>query len=284
MRIPRYWAKEERQETGPDGKQFALSCWRWSDESTEKAKLSAGDCIAKITRKVRQGEPLDRYSYGQRALREEIIEEIRNGRNELIAMITRNVYGALVLNTAGVMFIDIDFDPQGCLPSLLRPLLRLAGANTAGHVEVATDRVRQWAAEHPDWGLRVYRTFGGLRVLVTHDLFDPAKDATMRVLQSLESDPLYVRLCRNQESFRARLSPKPWRFNMETPPSRYPWDDSNQEHEYRQWLERYEQASDGFAVCRPIIGFGHGRLHSDVKEILGIHDKHTVRADHLPLA
>ena len=94
------------------------------------------------------------------------------------------------------------------------------------------------------------------------------------ILADLKSDPLYTRLCRAQECFRARLSPKPWRLNnMETPPAQYPWRDARAEMLYRNWEQRYEAAIQQYATCRLIKQFGTGEVHPDVEPVLALHDR-----------
>jgi hypothetical protein len=46
--------------------------------------------------------------YPNRPGRELVLEEIKNAAGELLAVVTRNSYGCRVLNTARVMFVDVD--------------------------------------------------------------------------------------------------------------------------------------------------------------------------------
>ena len=104
------------------------------------------------------------------------------------------------------------------------------------------------------------------------------------MLRAFESDPLYVRLCQAQDCFRARLTPKPWRCNMDTLSSRYPWENNDHEIQYRLWERRYEEASKKYAVCRLVKQLGPPEVHPDVAPILTFHDQFTgVEADR-PLA
>ena len=66
----------------------------------------------------------------------------------------------------------------------------------------------------PGWGVRVYKTCAGYRGLVTHATFDPTADATLDLMRQFRCDPQYVTLCKRQESFRARLTPKGWRCKL----------------------------------------------------------------------
>ena len=57
----------------------------------------------------------------------------------------------------------------------------------------------------PGFGFRIYRTRAGFRLLVTSGTFDPSAAETLALLKEFGSDPLYIRLCKAQECFRARL-------------------------------------------------------------------------------
>lgn len=52
--------------------------------------------------------------------------------------------------------------------------------------------------------------------MVLHRTFDPLDAAVSKCFQALGADPTYVRMCRNQRCFRARVSPKPWRIGIES--------------------------------------------------------------------
>jgi hypothetical protein len=71
---------------------------------------------------------------------------------------------------------------------------------------------------------------------------------------------------------------------MATPPSRYPWDNSDVEIQYRLWERRYEQVSRSYSVCRLVKQFGPQTAHPDVAPILTLHDRMTGVGDQRPLA
>ena len=239
----------------------------------EQAREHAQARAKEIARKFLSHERLDRYSYGERPLREEFIEVIRNRDHEEVGVVTRNAYGALVLNAARAMFIDIDLPKEAILKSLLTRMRKGLGMTALSQEERHSQRIDRWARENPTWGMRVYRTFGGFRCLVTDRVLDPAKESTLEILRSLESDPLYIRLCQKQECFRARLTPKPWRCEMEKPPSRYPWETPEAESKYRQWESRYQRAASRYTTCKLVREIGTSRIHPDVQLILSLHDR-----------
>ncbi len=279
MKIPKYWAKSTARVRGDRG-EFDLTFWRWSDvsqaEAAQAADARARDMAARFTS---FGE-LDRYGYADRPLREEIVESIAGEDGREAAVLTRNSYGALILNTARVMFIDIDFDAQ----EKSSPLRRLMGGGAPSPLAQQLARIDDWARRHPQFGLRVYRTAGGLRGLITNQLFDPTDSSSIQLLQSFNSDPLYVRLCRAQECFRARLTPKPWRCGVAAPPARYPWPTSGAELAYRQWERTYEYAANRYTTCQLIKEFGSTPMPSDAARIVALHDRYACRGDGFKLA
>jgi hypothetical protein len=284
MKIPKYWAQASQSVQNPGGKWFKLSSWQWSDSSTDQATQSALARVKELVERVTRGETLNRYSYGERPLREETIQSISaSGRKEL-GVITRNAYGALVMNATGVMFVDIDFQNEVPTARLSAQLRKLSGKPAPSQEEREVEEVREWAAKNPDLGIRLYRTYGGLRGVITNELFDPKDEVAQGILRDLNSDSLYVKLCKDQECFRARLSPKPWRCGMEKPPSRFPWQDAQCESEYRSWEEKYKTASSRYDVCRVITQIGSTEVHPDVESILSVHDRWCCSAHNLQLA
>src|SRR5208282_1406058 len=109
MKIPRYWAKSNLPPPGGGGRPNSVSCWRWSNVSVSDAQHQADARAIELARMFEAGTELNRYGYGDRALREEIIQTVASNAQSDVAIVTRNAYGALVLNTSSVMFIDVDF-------------------------------------------------------------------------------------------------------------------------------------------------------------------------------
>ena len=106
MHLPRYWARETRSARNPSGKPYALAVWGWSDQDAASARQKAIQRVVELAHKVELGSLLNRYDYGsgERPMREPLIQPVPGAE----ALISRNAYGALVLNTARVFFADID--------------------------------------------------------------------------------------------------------------------------------------------------------------------------------
>jgi hypothetical protein len=284
MKIPKYWAKEIQSVTNPDGRAFALTCWQWSDVSQTEAAQRAKTRIQDVATKVQRNETLQRYTYGKRPMREEIIQAIQSRNGKEIGIVTRNGYGALVVNAANAMFIDIDFErksPTGLLKGLMNKLL---GKKSVSQEEQQVAQIELWAQTRPDLGIRVYRTFAGLRCLITNEVFAPTDAGALAILRDLNSDPLYITLCKQQECFRARLTPKPWRCNISTPPARYPFENQQVLSRYRQWERTYSANASQFTTCRFIKHIGRNQVHPEVQPILDFHDQRACGNPQLGLA
>ena len=284
MKTPKYWAKSSQSVQLPDGQPYQIVIWQWSDSSVADAQQKAANRVNEVVNKVRAGQQLNRYGYGERPLREEVTQGVTNDAGNEVAIVTRNLYGALVLNAVNAMFIDIDFADKGTASSAGGGFSWGLGKRAPSQEDQRVERITAWASSHPDVGLRVYRTAGGLRCLITNQTFDPTYSSTLEMLRAFESDPLYVRLCKAQECFRARLTPKPWRCDMDTPPSRFPWENNDREIQYRLWQRRYEEASRKYTVCKLVKQLGPQEVHPDVAPILRLHDQLTGVGSALPLA
>jgi hypothetical protein len=284
MNIPKFWAKIEQSVPGPQ-KKFFIRAWQGSDLSVEDARQKAAVRANELTQKIALGETLDRYGYSDRPLREEIKEGIQNRFRDEVGIITRNAYGALILNATGAMFIDID------IPGMGKP--KKAGVFGGKKESFSLDpympaihTVETWAGRHPEYGIRIYATFAGLRCLIMNTVFKPRSDHAAEIMRELNSDPLYLRLCIAQECFRARLTPKPWRCGMRQPAGalRFPRETPQRDEEYRRWEKQYEAASEKFAVCSFVKLIGSRNVHPDVESVMQYHDRVTRPESNLPLA
>ena len=288
MKFPKFWARATAEENDERGRRQWFTKWAWSDVSRDDAQQSALESARKTLQRFLRGDELSRYPYGNGAIREEVIKSLTDERGELVAAITQNAYGSLVLNTSQVMFVDIDF-PHTSLGELGRNFLaklfkREQTSPEVKHETAALERVKAFVGEHRDWGLRVYRTAAGLRLLVNHALFVPKSKVTRQILTELGSDPLYIKLCEQQACFRARLTPKPWRCGHYANTVSWPHLDEQQQLAHQQWQAEYEQKQTGYATCRFIESIGSSSVHPEVLMVLNLHDRFTRCEVPLPLA
>jgi hypothetical protein len=248
--VARCWAMARAEGRHPNGHVTGVRRHGWSNESQQAAEAHARQrAEADLARRL-GGEVVPhterRLPYcaeGGLPIREEIVDELPD------AVITRNTYGALCLNTEQALFVDVDWplyrEPMSCgfgclfalsIPASLATAAWLYGAPTlllivawfvAHRLELrrigpppgedrddwkALDPARRWCAEHPAWRVRVYRSPNGLRRLAVHAPVPANSDEALAFMQAVRADPQYVRLCRLQQCSRARLSPKPWRM------------------------------------------------------------------------
>jgi len=287
MRIPRYWAKETYSSTDREGKKHAFRGLGWSFESLAAAKKSASESARRIFARLTSGKRPDSYEYLERPLREELIDSVTHDGDE-IAVITRNRYGALVLNAAFVCFADVDFpavQSHGLMDAILLAFSTKRRSQRLQAGRAATWRqVKDWATRHPEHSFRIYRTFAGLRLLFTDRLYQPTSPDVADLLRGLGSDELYRKLTEKQECFRARLTPKPWRCGCRRPPNRYPWIEDKEEEAYREWEREYEQKASRHVACRLIETVGEDASEPRVKMIVEVHDRNASGASDAELA
>jgi hypothetical protein len=276
MNFPPFWAR---------GSSGDFSCWRWSANSLAEAQSLANEAARQLADRFRGGDfpPKGGGYYPNRPFREPVIQEIKDDAGERTAVITRNAYGCLVLNTARVMFVDVDL-PEPKAPGLFSRLFGKPSTAPVVTESGALTKAENWTRSNPDWGWRIYRTRAGLRLLATHALFDPEAAASDGVFDALGADPLYRQLCKTQKCYRARLTPKPWRCGIRHNPERWPFLDARAEKHFQKWDAQYQSFSAGWATCEFVKAIGSDTVHSAIQPILKLHDQMTRVESNLKLA
>ena len=217
--------------------------------------------------------------YGSYGKSEEKIDGI-SGIHEAAAIVTRNHYGCLVLNTAQSLFIDVDLPA----PS---PLIRSAEERRECWQEITTrifDDLRIVLANERNEGFRIYRTAAGFRILATAHEFEPGSKRSKRLMEAAGADADFVDLCAIQKSFRARLTPKPWRCGMKRPPCSYPRTSADDQRCFSEWLSQYDRLCRDKATCQYLGHVGLSEVHDRVAPIIEVHDRETRALQALPLA
>src|ERR1700733_9446946 len=125
MKLARYWTRSEAEAPDRKGRIIRAVARGWSNESMEAARAVARD----IAQRLAQGNFPTRgsqYLYGDRPLPEPVLREFQGNGDGPSAMVTRNVYGAEVLNTRNLMFVDSlhPSHPPAPVPTTLKMALR----------------------------------------------------------------------------------------------------------------------------------------------------------------
>lgn len=257
MRIARFWAYATGNETEPGGGPVHIALYRGTDQSQLHADSEAARAIELGRALIREGRARELWYEYQRASRPEPIDqELTDADGRRAAAVTINRHGVSVLNTAWLPFVDVDRTPTAGLAGLFKR-----------HDPVR--RLREWADERPGRAARVYRTAAGLRYLLTTTRLNPEGEESAELMRRLGADPLYARLCAHQRSYRARLSPKPWRIGAPRivlraagPPR----------PEADQRLAEYERLAAGYAVCELLESLGPEPADPLTTEIVALHD------------
>ena len=316
MFIPRYWKRVEKEiviekvhsdhvSLAGENVPLKLNAWGYSDDSEAQALERANERIFEIAKTLASSFNENEY-YPLRILHEDIIKRI--GREDT-ALVTRNRYGSTVLNSSSMMFIDIDvhtddLQPAGFFARLFGKTKKIEDFNvkeTERRFNAALEKVDEYVSKDRECGFLVYRTFAGLRLIATHKIFDPSSEASQKIFDALGTDPLYQKLCKAQNSFRARVSPKYWRMKKEfveklrlAPRLKYritkemipTWSENDAERleEYDTWVKNYEQMHEAHATCKFLKQIGNREVVDDFMPLIKYHDRATQANRDLPLA
>jgi hypothetical protein len=260
--IPRYWAEAVQTERLEGRRQVTVRRFGWASTSRADAEVHARQRLDEALAVLRSDGPEALRSFTRRErtvayaggqglpIREEIVREWP----EADAVLTRNSYGALCLNTTRALFVDVD-RPVTRVPmwvsfvmvagavagAILGPrwfgagrfLSLIVGAGLVGWVALvvarlldrrdlrtrnpvawAVGRARAWCESRHLWRVAVYETPAGARLLPLHAAFDAGADEAYAFMEFVGVDPRYERMCRLQRCFRARVSAKPWRAGI----------------------------------------------------------------------
>lgn len=266
MRTSRHWVQIEG--TLPtDDPQPKIRVVAGSNVSEADAREEAERRLAWLCRKVKgERQPTEAY---EAEIREQVLETLSDK-----AVITRNRYGARVLNCEVLPILDVD-NPPSAWWQMFYP------RTDAWRLAQMKKALTALAERHHQEGLgfRLYATAKGFRVIVVGKDMEPRHAATRRLARSLNTDPLYWRLCLKQGCYRARLTPKP--FRIKVPTIKVPFPPTPESIEaVEAWENSIQGRARTFGVCRFISLFGHDATSPVVKQ----HDEYTGAHSTRPLA
>ena len=280
MKIYQYWCEKILTET-VDGVEKKRRFRAGTNESMEAAEQAVEQRIRKYnafrnaalnhTELPAKADPQEDYATP-------ICEELCHTIDEK-NLVTRNRYGALVLNSEELLFLDVDKVPY-TFKEMLKRLFRLSVPDARERLITELEHFLH-LPEFQGVGMRVYATSRGFRILLSLPGLETLKSPLMPGLfRQFHTDPLYAELCCRQQCFRARLTPKPARMGMKTMIKfHFPYAEENKDA-IAGYLAEYEKKSGEYAVCRLIAQLGK-RFTSPAIEY---HDKITGCGKRLPLA
>ena len=159
--------------------------------------------------------------------------------------------------------------------NLRRWLATRSAKNTPADLErAALERVTAFSQQHPHWGLRLYKTPKGLRVLVTHQPLAPNAAEIQQLFTALQVDPLYARLCQQQQCFRARVTAKPWRIGINgASPQVRRWPVADAYLTQRaEWCNHYDSTAAEYSACHFVAQLGAQGINAAVQPLVDWHD------------
>ncbi len=275
MKFAKYWQKIDLNLTQQLFGKSKISVWGASNDSADAAMSAAKSRAEKLKTFIASGfKDRTDYEYWNGFIKEEIVEEVKSDNGTVLAVLTRNSYGATVLNTESVLFGDIDVDMTAV--GLMDRIFASFGKQKKDK-PYYLEKIKNYQMKHPELSIKVYETFAGLRFAVTNKLYSPEEPQVKHMFNQLDVDPLYMRLCKQQICFRARLSPKPWRINMARPGSRFPRASEQQQKDFDLWLKNYSLASARITTAKLLASFGSAKMHADVESVLKIHDRYACK-------
>jgi hypothetical protein len=266
MKIFKYW-QIEKETLSLDGEETVINVYGGSNLSDEDARRQAREKIEKIKQKISGARHV--FEDYEVEIREEIVRALDEK-----AIITRNRYGAQVLNLQEIMVLDID-KPQTSLMDIFRK------PGPQADKQKIIEMVRKLAQKPPynQYGLRLYETPKGIRVIVVGRTFDPSSPESDQMMKDFHCDALYRVLCKKQNCYRARLTPKPYRIKVPGHKVKIPRS-ASEEAAFQSWLALYEHKSQAFSACRFLEQIGPGQPGEAVR----LHDDLSGAYRNLPLA
>ncbi len=277
MRIYKHWVKVEEKFTSAENEVYTLHAWGYSNQSVDEARLVAAKKLKNLKAYHSEDDNFDDQNmyadYFERPKPEEILSDSVMGDSATV--LVRNRYGAEILCSEKLCFVDLDY--SGIWARL--GLKSMAARSIKG-------RVHRVIGKNGDVSYRLYETKNGFRLVLLDRPYQAKSEFVQKLMSSLGADPLYIKMCRAQECFRARLTPKPWRCGLKNLPPEYPTTKPGTSEARSQWVSNYLVQSANFATCKLVESVGQDRADPQLLKLcLDVHDaKCRVRFNESPLA
>lgn len=239
MKIYKFWHKDTAT-IRIDKNDVEVNLLVGSDISTDDAKKKLIERAHLIEQRIRNKDGIEEYD----ADIKEFIESEIDEKN----IVTVCRYGALVLNSDQYSFYDLD-DYSHSILDLFGAVRRMSKKQRIVH------KFKQNISKYPELGrsFRIYETCNGIRVIGKKYL-DPNASNFTRIMRALNVDFTYSTLCRKQNCYRARLTPKPFRMKIETIKIKSPLDCETSN--YKSWANMYRSESKAYSVVKLLETIG----------------------------
>jgi hypothetical protein len=206
-----------------------------------------------------------------RGTRKELDDQIKAQGRAGYGWLSINHYGAICLNANEVFFGDIDCKPD---PESGRK-------NQIIHNEKDANILIENIAKKYGLCFRVYQTYAGLRLIELTRKHDPSKEKTLRLLNELGCDDAFINLTRKTKTFRARLTPKPWRAEAKEVHFKRP---ENDIVNYLQGTQDSPGPKWQIAKYLRTVGDLPESLDPEIDFMISLHDDYCITNDERPLA
>ncbi len=257
MRTFKYWAKTEGV-LAVDGVTTKAIFLGGSDISEQDAKRNAIKKFESVPRKI-NGAKREFEGY-EVEIREEEIKRISD-----FSVITRNRYGAHVLNVENQMILDVDKPPTSFFDLFSKKTDDWKVNKLGEAIEKLNNNLNDRSL-----GFRLYKTCGSFRIIVTGKTILTQDKLAHHISKALNVDPLYWRLCKKQNCYRTRLTPKPYRIKCESIRIKLP-DSLERKEEINSWEMGYLKTSRNYSVCKYVRTIGK----NSIDNLVSLHDEYT---------
>jgi hypothetical protein len=266
--------------TGMNRPTMAYDCDEYLANDESALALARARLTASHVEYERSKSPRNEIYYPVKRTNDE--EPVRDivSNDSLDGIVTRNHYGSLVLNAHHALFIDVDMPGSGGPSGQGHSLRR----DVPDDWKTIFDALSIVLASERHTGFRIYRTAAGFRILANTHEFEPGSECADALMTSVGADRQFVRLCGTQKTFRARLTPKPWRCGTTEPPNKFPRQSADEQHSFSKWLLGYKIACRKRATCQFLKQVGPQEMHRRLRPIIELHDRATKSNEELELA
>lgn len=209
---------------------------------------------------------------------EPLVHECKRADGSIAARITRRGDGVKMLAAERVLIADLPLRGaavRGARSRLgqwfWRGPLAPRGETDRTEADVLA-RIGAALERRPAWGVRVYRSAAGLRMIATHALLAPSDPPARELLAELGLD---AQAAVAAAEYRCTLCATPKQVGAAPPPASFPFADRAQAASYEAWEQRYDSACTKYAHCHVLKRIGVETTVPETATIVELHDKVT---------